>query len=48
MEGIMPALESSHALAALKKIEMSKDQVIIINLSGRGDKDMSTYMKYIQ
>lgn len=47
-EGIIPALESSHALAALSKIEATKDQVIVVNLSGRGDKDMSTYMKYIQ
>jgi len=44
MEGIIPALESSHALAYVKKIAptMSKDQIIVVNLSGRGDKDMST------
>lgn len=46
-EGIIPALESAHALAALTKIKVYKDEVIVINLSGRGDKDMETYMKYI-
>ncbi|MCW5620717.1 MAG: tryptophan synthase subunit beta [Burkholderiales bacterium] len=44
MEGIMPALESSHALAHAMKIapDMRKDQVLVVNLSGRGDKDMHT------
>lgn len=44
VEGIMPALESSHALAYVKKLAptMDKDQVIIVNLSGRGDKDIHT------
>jgi len=44
VEGIMPALESSHALAYAAKLapEMSKDQIIVINLSGRGDKDIHT------
>ncbi len=44
MEGIMPALESSHALAHARKIagELDRDAVIIINLSGRGDKDIET------
>ncbi len=43
-EGIIPALESSHALAYAKKLapQMAKDQTILINLSGRGDKDMHT------
>ena len=43
-EGIIPALESSHALAYAKKLapRMSRDQIILINLSGRGDKDMHT------
>lgn len=44
-EGIIPALESAHALAALDKIEHRKNKIIIVNLSGRGDKDMATYMK---
>jgi tryptophan synthase beta chain len=44
LEGIIPALESSHALAALesKALEYSKDQIILINVSGRGDKDIFT------
>ena len=43
-EGIIPALESSHALAYAKKLAptMSQEQNILINLSGRGDKDMHT------
>lgn len=42
-EGIIPALESAHALAALEKIEIKDNDVIVINLSGRGDKDMESY-----
>jgi tryptophan synthase beta chain len=47
MEGIMPALESSHALAHAMKIApgMGRDQVLLVNLSGRGDKDMHTVAK---
>jgi len=45
MEGIIPALESAHALAALNKIKFKKEDVVVVNLSGRGDKDMDTYMK---
>lgn len=43
-EGIIPALESAHALAALDKIQFKKDEVIVVIVSGRGDKDMETYM----
>jgi tryptophan synthase beta chain len=44
LEGIIPALESSHAVAHTVKVaaEMSEDQIIIVNLSGRGDKDVQT------
>ena len=44
IEGILPALESSHALAYATKLAptMGKDQIIVINLSGRGDKDIHT------
>jgi len=45
LEGIIPALESAHALAILEKIHFSKDDNIVICLSGRGDKDLDTYMK---
>ncbi|MBP9068622.1 MAG: tryptophan synthase subunit beta [Bacteroidia bacterium] len=46
-EGIIPALESAHALAILNKLELTKDQVVVINLSGRGDKDLPTYLKHL-
>src|SRR5450432_2638081 len=45
MEGIIPALESAHALAALHQMKFKPNDVTIICLSGRGDKDMATYMK---
>ncbi len=45
LEGIIPALESAHALAALKKFDTKNAGTIVVNLSGRGDKDMETYMK---
>ena len=44
-EGIIPALESSHALAGLHQIDFKKDDVVVLCLSGRGDKDMATYMQ---
>lgn len=46
-EGIIPALESAHALAALHKIHLLKEQVVVVNLSGRGDKDLPTYLNYL-
>jgi tryptophan synthase beta chain len=45
LEGIIPALESAHALAALKKISFNKSDIVVVNISGRGDKDMDTYIK---
>ena len=47
-EGIIPALESAHALAALHKIKFTKDDVVVLNLSGRGDKDIQTYQHYLK
>ncbi len=47
LEGIIPALESAHALAVLAKLKFRKNDVIVVNLSGRGDKDMATYMTYM-
>jgi len=49
-DGILPALESAHALAYVKKIapEMSSDQVLVVNLSGRGDKDVHTIAAYMK
>lgn len=45
-EGILPAIESAHALAALNKINLRKDSVVVVTLSGRGDKDMYTYLHH--
>jgi len=45
-EGIIPALESSHALAALKQKRFGKNDAVVVNLSGRGDKDMATFMEH--
>ena len=47
IEGIIPALETAHALAVLPKLIFDKDQVVVINLSGRGDKDLETYIKHL-
>ncbi|KEO73901.1 tryptophan synthase subunit beta [Anditalea andensis] len=46
LEGIIPAIESAHALYALNQIEYKPDDIIVINLSGRGDKDLETYIKW--
>ncbi len=45
LEGIIPAIESSHALAALHKMEFKPTDVVVVTVSGRGDKDMETYAK---
>lgn len=45
LEGIIPALESAHAIAVLDKIGAKPDDVVILNLSGRGDKDLDTYIR---
>ncbi|SDH51508.1 tryptophan synthase beta chain [Dyadobacter soli] len=47
LEGIIPALESSHALAILGRLGASENETVVLTLSGRGDKDMGTYMKHI-
>ncbi|QDH79716.1 tryptophan synthase subunit beta [Echinicola soli] len=46
LEGIIPAIESAHALSALKQVKFGASDVIVINLSGRGDKDLDTYIKW--
>jgi len=48
LEGIIPALETAHALAVLPKLTLKKNQVVVINLSGRGDKDLETFIKYLE
>ncbi len=45
LEGIIPALESSHALAVLDRVKFGPDDTVVINVSGRGDKDMAAYMR---
>ncbi|MCB0569157.1 MAG: tryptophan synthase subunit beta [Phaeodactylibacter sp.] len=47
-EGIIPALETAHAFAALDKISYRPDDIIIVNLSGRGDKDLDTYINHYE
>jgi tryptophan synthase beta chain len=46
LEGIIPAIETSHALAIFEDRKFKKEDVVIVNLSGRGDKDLSTYIEY--
>lgn len=46
LEGIIPAIESAHALGALNKKQFNADDVVVLCLSGRGDKDMETYINY--
>lgn len=45
-EGIIPAIETAHAIAVLGKMDLATDDVVVINLSGRGDKDLETYIKW--
>lgn len=47
-EGIIPAIETAHAFAVLKKRTFKPDDVVVINLSGRGDKDLNTYINYFK
>ncbi|MGV6846334.1 MAG: tryptophan synthase subunit beta [Lutibacter sp.] len=46
LEGIIPAIESAHALAIFKRKKFNKNDIVIVNLSGRGDKDLNTYINY--
>jgi len=46
LEGIIPALESAHAFAALAKLKLKKEEIVVVNLSGRGDKDLETYKNH--
>jgi len=47
LEGILPALESAHALAYLNVLKFNPDEIVVVNLSGRGEKDMNAYTNYI-
>ena len=46
LEGIIPAIESAHAIAVLSQFEFDPDDVVVVNLSGRGDKDLETYIRW--
>lgn len=46
LEGIIPAIESAHAFAVLSQMKFNQDDIVVINLSGRGDKDLQTYIDY--
>ncbi len=46
LEGIIPALESAHALGALPKLKFKPEDVVVLTVSGRGDKDMETYLRF--
>lgn len=46
LEGIIPALESAHALAVLNQFQFKKEDIVVVNLSGRGDKDLNTYINH--
>lgn len=48
LEGIIPAIETSHALAIFKDRKFKEDDVVVVNLSGRGDKDLNTYIEYFK
>jgi len=48
LEGIIPALESAHALAYLDKLKAKENEIVVVNLSGRGDKDLATYIKHLK
>lgn len=48
LEGIIPAIETAHALAYLEKLPAKPGDIVVVNLSGRGDKDLQTYMQYFE
>ena len=48
MEGIIPALESAHAISVLSQMNLQEEDTIILCLSGRGDKDLNTFINYLE
>ena len=48
LEGIIPAIETSHSLAIFDHKKFKNDDIIVINLSGRGDKDLQNYIDYFK
>jgi tryptophan synthase beta chain len=47
-EGIIPAIETAHAFAVLDEMKFKPEDIVVINLSGRGDKDLNTYIEYFK
>jgi len=47
-EGIIPAIESAHAISALHQMDLKPTDVVVLNLSGRGDKDLATIINYLE
>jgi tryptophan synthase beta chain len=47
-EGIIPAIETAHAVAVLKQMSFKSSDVVVINISGRGDKDLDTYITWVK
>ena len=48
LEGIIPAIETAHAFALFEQRPFSPEEVVVVNLSGRGDKDLNTYIDYFK
>lgn len=48
LEGIIPAVESAHAVAFLQRLDLPENSLVVVSLSGRGDKDMATYLEYFK
>ena len=48
LEGIIPAIESSHAFAVFQKKNFKPEDIVVMSLSGRGDKDLDTYIKHFK
>ena len=48
LEGIIPAIESSHALAVFEKKKFNPQDIVVVSLSGRGDKDLETYISHFK
>lgn len=48
LEGIIPAIESSHAFAIFEDKKFNPEDIVVINLSGRGDKDLQNYIDYFE
>jgi tryptophan synthase beta chain len=48
LEGIIPAIESSHAFAIFEERKFNPEDIVVVNLSGRGDKDLQTYIDYFK